>query len=118
MKVFQNFRYMELHMTAGLQVYNINGELVFDSTVHTVISRIKISTRSFTKVSGSNFAYETSISDITNANMRDYFFKVISHTYYSVESCWIDEVTGKLKINLSNPSSATSIDFVVKVYRC
>ncbi len=109
---------MELHMTAGLQVYNINGELVFDSTVHTVISRIKISTRSFTKVSGSNFAYETSISDITNANMRDYFFKVISHTYYSVESCWIDEVTGKLKINLSNPSSATSIDFVVKVYRC
>ncbi|EXC17166.1 hypothetical protein J533_1454 [Acinetobacter baumannii 4749] len=50
--------------------------------------------------------------------MRDYFFKVISHTYYSVESCWIDDVTGKLKINLSNPSSATSIDFVVKVYRC
>ncbi|MDC5170393.1 hypothetical protein NRA36_17585, partial [Acinetobacter baumannii] len=104
-------------MSAGLQVYNINGELVFDSTVHTVISRIKTSTRTFTKVSGGNYTYETSISDIPNANMRDYIFKVISHTYYAVSSTWIDEVTGNLKVNLSDPSSASSIDFVVKVYR-
>ena len=104
-------------MAAGLQIYDVDGMLLFDSNVNTLVTLIRNSRRTFIRESG--LVFKTALSDIASPNMSRYFIKVWdSQSVWGVESSYINN-SGELVIKLNYaPPSATSAVLDVKIYRC
>lgn len=103
-------------MSSGLQVYDAAGSLVFDSTQNTLVTLLKNSRRTFTKVN--QVTYKTLLSDLIAPSMKNYYIRVWDSTdTWGVTQSYIN-AAGELVVRLNYGLGDATISLDVKVYRC